>query len=276
MAHGRHQIAGLRVSVDHAMGLAEQAAVDRVDERVAATELRVLEKGRRQHRLAAGRERHVHRVVHAAGDHRLDQRLARPPAEDVRGACHQRRLARPLVRLLGKRALGPVDPPVGPQIRAVEIVGAPGQRLAGEPLFALIRHAVVVGVGELPDAGRSAHVQRPVEPHRALRQHHAVRKDDAGVEDAVAVLVLEPHDPVRAVGELLLDFVVGAGGIRDVQPPLFVEVRDDGPIDQWGPRDPHDLEAGRHGELRLRWQGALGGWKGQRQQRPRENGSSAG
>ncbi len=69
---------------------------------------------------------------------------------------------------------------------------------------------------------------------------------------AVAVLVLEPHDAVRAIGELLFDLVVRAGRVGDVEAALLVEVRDDGPIDQRRPSDAHDLEAGRHGELRLR------------------------
>jgi hypothetical protein len=90
-----------------------------------------------------------------------------------------------------------------------------------------------------------------------LRQHHAIGKNDTGFEQPVAIFVLETHDPVRAIGELLFHLVVGTRRIRDVQAPLFVEVRDDGPIDERRPGNALDLEAGRHGELGLRWRSAL-------------------
>ena len=47
------------------------------------------------------------------------------------------------------------------------------------------------------------------------------------------------------LGELLLDLVVGAGRIGDVEPALLVEVGDDRPLDQRRAGDELDLEARR-------------------------------
>ena len=273
MTDRRHQVAGLQVAVDDAVRLAKQAAVDGMDERVAPSELWMLEEGRREHRFAAGRERDVHGVVHAPRNHRLHDLIAGPPSKDMRGTRDQRRLSGPLVRLLGERALGPVDPAVGPEVRPMQVVGAPREGLAREPLLAQVRDAVVIGIGEFPDAGRSSDVKRSVEPHRALRQHHAVGEDHAGIERAVAVFVFEADDAVGAIGELLLHLVVRARGVGDVQPPPLVEVRDDGAIDQRRASDADDLEAGRHGEPRLGGRSALRRGPCDATQRCRENGN---
>ena len=128
-----------------------------------------------------------------------------PAAEDVRGLGDERRLAGPLVGLLGERPLAPVDPAVGAEVGAVQVVGAAGERLALEPLDALVGHAVAVGVGQLPDARRRRR-------RRASRRSHIVpsgniiwsAKTVLLVEPAVAVGVLEPDDPVRLLRELLL------------------------------------------------------------------------
>ena len=95
------------------------------------------------------------------------------------GVRDERLPAGPLVGLLGERALAPVDPAVRAEVRAVQVVGAAGQRLALEPLFALVGDAVAVGVGQLPDARRRGDVERAVEPHRAFGEHHLVGEDDA-------------------------------------------------------------------------------------------------
>src|SRR5262249_41523317 len=120
------------------------------------------------------------------------------------------RLAGPLVRLLRKGALAPVDPAVGAEVRAMQVVGASGKRLALEPLRALVGHAVTVGVGQLPDAGRGRDVERAVVPEGPLGKHHLVRKDRALVEPAISVAVYEPDDAMRLLSELLLHLVVGA------------------------------------------------------------------
>src|SRR5262249_62103302 len=108
------------------------------------------EKRRRENALAARCEDNVNRVVHAAGHHRLDAAAVRAAAEDVRRLGDEGRLARPLVALLGKRSLGPVNPTVWPEIWPLQIVRTSRRRLALEPLAALVRHAVPLRIDALP------------------------------------------------------------------------------------------------------------------------------
>ncbi len=250
MAHHGHQVARPRVPVEDVVRLPVDAAIDGVDQGIAPARLWMLEKRRADDALAGRREGDVDGVVHAAGHDHFDRRIPRPPPEDVRGAGHERGLPQPLAGLLRERALGPVDPAVRTEIRPVQIVGAPGQRLALVPLLTLVGDAITVGVGQLPDARRRGDIERTVEPHRALGQHHPVGKDDARIEAAVAVLVFEAHDAMRAIGELLLHPVVRARGVRDIQAALVVEVRDDGTVHERRAGDALDREAGRHGQLR--------------------------
>ena len=125
----------------------------------------------------------------------------------------------------------------------MQVVGAAVERLALEPFLAAVGHAVVVGVGELPDARRRGDVERAVGPEDPLGEHHPVGEHGAAVVAAVAVEVHQPHDPVGALHELLLRRGVRAGGVGDIKPPLLVEVRLDRPVHQRRPGDPLDLEA---------------------------------
>ena len=208
MGQLRHQIARSFVAVDDRVRLAVHAPIDRVNQGIAAAHLRMLQERRRQHPFAGGRERDVDRIVHPAGHHRLDHGVAGTPAKDVRSACHQRRLARAFVGLLGERAFGPIDPAVGTEVGPVEVVRAVGQRLSLKPLFASIGHAVSIGIRQFPDARRRRDIQGPVKPHRAFGKHHLVGEDDARVEPAIAVPVFEPDDPMRLVSQLLFNVVV--------------------------------------------------------------------
>ena len=70
------------------------------------------------------------------------------------------------VRLLGERAFAPIDPAVGPGVRAMQVVRAAGERFALEPFDALVGDAVAIFVGEFPDAGRSGDIERAVEEQR--------------------------------------------------------------------------------------------------------------
>ena len=130
----RHKLgAGPFVLVDRCVVLAVDAAVDGVNQAVALAAGRTLQKGGGEDAFAAGREDDVHRVVHPAGHHRLDAGAVGPAAEDVGGLRDERRLARTLIGLLREGALAPVDPAVRAEVRAVQVVGATGQRLALEP-----------------------------------------------------------------------------------------------------------------------------------------------
>ena len=93
----------------------------------------------------------------------------------------------------------------------MQIIRATCQSLALEPLDAHIRDTVVVGVGQLPDAGRRGDIDGALKPHHALGQHHFIGERNALVEAPVAVAVFEPHNTMRFLFELLLNFVVGAG-----------------------------------------------------------------
>ncbi len=246
MRHHRHEIAGSRVAVDDAMDLAIDAAVDCVHQRVAPPLLRMLEERCGEDAFPGGGEGHVHGVVHAAGHDDLDFAARRAPAQNVRRAGDERRLAGPLVGLLGERALRPVDPAVGPGIRPVQIVGAPGEGLSLEPFLTPIGDAVAVGIRQLPDAGGRGDVEGAVEPHRAFGEHHAVREHDALIEAAITVAVFEADNAMGALFELDLDLRIRAGRVGDVEPAPLVEVGDDRPIDEGRPGHQLDLEARGH------------------------------
>ncbi len=207
MHQRRHQVAGPRVPIDDVVILAVDAAIDGMNQPVALALLRMHQERRREDPLAAGRENDVDRVIHAAGHHRLEPGAVTPRAKDVgRGRSHPL-VPRQLVGLAGEGSLAPIDPTVGTGVGAVQIVCAAGER-AGEPLLATIGHAVAVGVGQLPDGGSGGNVERTVQPHRPLGEHHLVGKHGVAIEPAVAVGVLEPQNAMRSLGQLLLDRIV--------------------------------------------------------------------
>ena len=167
----RHQIARSLVAVDDGVRLAVHAAVDRVHQPVAPAGLRMLEERRGQNAFAGGREGHVDRVVHAAGHDHFDRRIARPPAEDVRRARHERRLAGALVGLLGERALGPVDPAVGTRDR----VRADRSRS---------RSASCPGTTPRADRRRRRRRCRSASRCSAARPHRAIRRTTSSLRAA--------------------------------------------------------------------------------------------
>ena len=92
----------------------------------------------------------------------------------------------------------------------MNVIGAAGQRAALEPFFALVRHAITVGVRELPDARRTGDVNRTVIPKATLREHYFIGEHDRLVEASVAVRVFQTHDTVGRVRQLLVRFLVRA------------------------------------------------------------------
>ena len=113
--------------------------------------------------------------------------------------------------------------------------------LGGIPL---IGHAVPLGVGQFPDAGRCSHIQRAGIPHGSFGKHHVVGEDRSANE--MPVFRLEAKDAVRLFLELLLYLFIGTGRIAHIQPALLVEIGGDRPIDQRRPGRQLDLEA--HGQ----------------------------
>ncbi len=249
LRHHGHQVARPLVAIDDAVLLAVHAAVDGVHERIAAPELRMLEKRGCEDPFALRREGDLHRVVHAAGHHHFNARVPGPPPQDVCGTRDEGSLAGAIVGLLRERPFGPVDPAVRSEVRPVQIVGARGQRFSFEPLLAPIGDAVAVRIRQLPDARRSRHVERAVEPHRPFREHHAIREDDAGIEPAVAVRIFEADDAMGPLLQLLLDLVVRSGRVRHIQATFLVEISHDRPVDERGSRDGLDDEARGDGQV---------------------------
>ena len=129
-----------------------------------------------------------------------------PAAEDVGRAGDERRLARPLVGLLGERPFAPVDPAVGAEIGPVQVVGAAGQRLALEPLDALVGDAVAIGVGQFPDARRRGDIERAVVATSLPRGTSSCRRRWSGVSNVPSPSGLRAgRSGAASFGELFLD-----------------------------------------------------------------------
>src|SRR4029453_4934687 len=154
------QTAGPLGPLDGGVPLSIQAAVDGVNQSIAASKLWLFDEGGCQETLARLCEGDVHRIVHPTGHDDIDRRVPRTPAKNVRRLGHKWRLAWSLVGLLGEGALGPVDPSVRSEVWTVQVVCAAGQGFSLPPLFALIGDAIAVGVGQLPDARRRRNVER--------------------------------------------------------------------------------------------------------------------
>ena len=88
-------------------------------------------------------------------------------------------------------------------------------------------------------------------PEGAHGEGEPLGEDDAPVEDAVAVGVLEPDDAVGRGLEELLEAEVDAGGVAHVEAALVVEAGHDGPLDERRGRDFFDDEAGGDLEVGL-------------------------
>ena len=235
--------------VERAVFLAEDRAVAGVADAVAATGLGEINERAGEDHFALSRKRDADRIVHAAGHHHVEVGAVRFRAVDVRGAILQHAAVAERVRLLIERALGPVEIAIRPKIRAVNVVRAAGQRPALEPFLALVSHAIAVGVGELPDAGRSGDVNGAVMPEAALRKHHLAGKDGGLVERAVAVNVFKAEHAMRRILELLGGFVVRSGRISDIEPALVIKARTDRARYLISRGDALDGEPLRHREL---------------------------
>jgi hypothetical protein len=115
---------------------------------------------------------------------------------------------------------------------AVDVGGVAGVVEAADDHLALVGDAVVVGVGEFPDARRRADVEAAVQPARALREGHLVGEDGAFVEGAVVVGVFEHED---AVGRILLKLLlvpVHANAIADEEAAFVIQAAHDGMRDE--------------------------------------------
>lgn len=125
----------------------------------------------------------------------------------------------------------------------MEVICATCQGLTEEPFSALFGDAVTIFIGELPDAGGGGDVERTGVPHGSFGEGDFISEDGAGVEGAVGIRISEADDPMSGVFELFGGFVIGAGGIGDVEASQFVEIGVDGAVDEGGLGDEFDLKA---------------------------------
>ena len=118
-----------------------------------------------------------------------------------------------LLHRVSLAAVRPIEATVRVQARtmAVGAVGGPGEAVHEE--LALLGHAVVVRIGELPDTGGRGDEQAAIGPATSLGYGKFVREDGAAFEHAVAVPVLEHEDAVREDGFELLRAPIHASGV---------------------------------------------------------------
>jgi ComF family protein len=176
-----------------------------VNQRVAPSLLGMLEERRREDALAGRGEGHVHRVVHAAGHHDLDLAAGRTPAQDVRRAGDERRLAGPLGGALARRwaRVG-----TGAEVIVPVPVHAKRERRRGYDQAALIADVAGKRLG-LP-------VARALERHRATVAQFELGRDEraANVDGAFQVRAGPGAGAARAISGrwiLLVDDVVTTG-----------------------------------------------------------------
>ena len=230
------------------MDLAVDSAVNRMDQPVAAAIARVLEKCRGEDSLATCCKSDLYRVVHATRHDRFDRATLGPPSKDVRCARDKCLATGERVSLFFEGTLAPVNPAIGSDVGTMQVIGTAIQGLAVEPDLAFVSHPVVIGVRQLPDLWRCTDVDRPLMPGAAFREHHAIRKHDALVEDPVAIDVFQPEDAVRLVLQLDLDRIVGTAGVSNIEPAAVIKVGADRAANKWRSGDWLDCETIRDRE----------------------------
>ena len=173
------------------------AAAEPVDDGVAARA--AVEKIYRADDFALGRKINFRRVVRArerVPAHVRAVGFARPDARRETGMDQRAVL---LFHFVALAAVTPVEPAIGMEERPVNVRRVARVFEAADDHLASVGHAVAVGVGQLPDAGRRRDVERAVEPDAALREGHLVGEHAGLVVNAIAVGVGEEE---HAVGQL--------------------------------------------------------------------------
>ncbi len=209
--------------VEDVIFLAVHTAVNRMGHAIAEARLGEVDERAAEDRFTLGGEGDFHRIVHASGHDDIQPRPIRQRAVNVRRLVLQHPAVGQRVRLFGECPLGPIQIAIRTQMRPVDVVGAPGQGAALEPLLPTVRHAVAVGVGKLPDAGRTRHIHRTAVPEASLGKHHLVGEHHRLVEHPVAVGVLQAQDAVGGILQLLVRRLIGSGRIRHVEASLVIE-----------------------------------------------------
>jgi hypothetical protein len=169
------------------------AAVDPVHEHVAAGP--AVEEIHRAHHLAFVGEIDLDGIVHAATGEGLDLAPTQLRRPDPRGLALLHDL--PGVAVGNGEtlaAVAPVEASVRMKKGTVDIGGVAGEVEAGRELFAHLGTAIAILVGETPEARRRHHVERIIDPERALGKGQAVGKESRFVEDAVLVGIFDEPD----------------------------------------------------------------------------------
>jgi hypothetical protein len=248
MGHRGHQFAGARKSVYDSVPFRIDAPVNRMNQSIPPAIRGHHQKGGREKGVPCFSKGHVHRIVHAAGGVGFETTPIWTSPKYVRGGTSQAAAITQFEIELCKGTLGPVNPARRTQVGTVQIVGTSSQGATNEPLCPPIGHPVAISVLELPNAGRSRAVDRAVVPEQSFGKHHLVREHDALVVDAISIDIRQADNPVRPLRQLLLDLVIHAGRVCDVEMPGFVAIGHDRPVDERRSGHQFDLESRRQGE----------------------------
>ena len=90
-----------------------------MNQTIAVTGFRVLEKRTAEESFAVGMECHVHWIVHATGEDNLHFRTIRSRTKNMRRMRHKLRFIGEGMLLLRKRTFAPIDATVAAKIRAM-------------------------------------------------------------------------------------------------------------------------------------------------------------
>ena len=179
----------------------------------------------------------------------LDRPALGSATKNMRRSSYERFAPGALIGLFRKGSLRPVNPSVQAQVRPVQVIGAIGQGLGIEPFHTLVCHAVAIGIGQLPDAGRRRYIHRAIVPEHPFGKHHLVSEHGAPVVAPVAIDVFQAEDAVGALRELLLHRVIRSRRLGHIQAALVVHVHDHRALDERRPGCQFDLETFRNCDL---------------------------
>ena len=101
-------------------------------------------------------------------------------------------------------SVGEIQPAVGAEEGAVEAGGIRRKVPAGDNHFALVGHAIAIGVRQADQVRWRGDVQATAVPHGARRQCKFVGENRAAIVDAIAISIFEHADDVIRLGGHLL------------------------------------------------------------------------
>src|SRR6185369_10374253 len=93
----------------------------------------------------------------------------------------------------------PIKPSIRMKKRPVHIGSVPGEFEPAHNHLALVRYAVPIGIGQLPDSRWRCGIKRLIEPYSTLWKGHFVGEDSRLVVNTIIVCVGEKQN---AVGQL--------------------------------------------------------------------------